>query len=240
VPHPSPSSGSRLRTAISAALAVLWSSALLGVSLWIALPAAGQVMPGQLNTELYGRGLGSVRQSGLAALGNKPWNMGALPSEYRHDVVLSGRLRSEIRGEYLARGPLAPGGIQSYIPVTPLPYGPYGSVRPYSTNPRPVAALPSGLASGTWTGSAVASLPTPYTGVLRGASTPSGGTLRPPTLDVRWPSEPMPTGVKPPLIGLNYGVLRGARPTPVRLQPGLVIPPPVPASDPSPSPEPSP
>jgi hypothetical protein len=224
---PALSSGVRLWSSTPVATVALFTAFLL-----MAPPAPGQAVPGQLNTELYGRGVGAVRQSGLAALGNKPWNMGVLPSEYQHDVVLSGRLRSEIRGEYLARGPLAPGGIESYIPVSPLPYGPYGSVRPYSTNPRPVAAAPSPPDRRPSSGGRVASLPTPYTGVLRGTSATSGGSLRMPGSGVPLQAEPLPAtpGVKPPLITPSYGSLRASSPTPVPLQPGLTLPPPVPTS----------
>lgn len=224
------SSAVRLRPAAAAALAAF------SIAMLTAPPAPGQAGPRQLNTEVYGRGVGSVRQSGLAALGNTPWNMGVLPSEYRHDVVLSGRLRSEIRGEYLAKGPLAPGGVQSYIPVSPLPYGAYGSVRPYSPNPRPVAVAPSPPDRGSSSGGGVASLPTAYTSVLRGNSTASGGSRRMPASGAPLQAGPLPTtpGVKPPLIKSNYGSLRRPSAETVPLQPGLVIPPPEPASAPVP------
>jgi hypothetical protein len=71
----------------------------------------------QLNTEVYGRGLGTMRQT------NVPMYQPALRSDAVHDAFLSGSLRSDLRGEYMLRGPLAPGGITSYIPASPRPYG---------------------------------------------------------------------------------------------------------------------
>ena len=214
---------------VLSACAVVWAAVPLVVLLAATLPARGQTVPRQLNTELNGQGVGSVHQAGLASLGNFPWNLGSLPSENRNAVALSGRLRSEIRGEYLAKGPLAPGGLQAYIPTAPMPYG---STRPYGTSPRQVATLgPAPPARG-----GVASLPTTYTGLLHGTSASSGGTLRlsAPTAPVPYGSTPTVSGVKPPLVTSNYGVLHGPRPEPVRLEPGLVIPPRVAASAPSP------
>lgn len=82
----------------------------------------------QLNTELYGRGVGSVRSANL------PFHQAALTSDWRHNAFLSGSLRSDIRGQYLLQGPLAPSGPTAYIPATPL--------RPYATTPRLPAPAP--------------------------------------------------------------------------------------------------
>jgi hypothetical protein len=209
------------------------AAAALSLLLALTLPTAGQTVPGQLNTELYGRGVGTVRPSGMAAMGNVPWNLGALPSENRNAAVMSGRLRSEYRGEYLAQGPLAPGGVGAYIPMPSLPYG---SVRPYDTAPRPVAGpVPAGPS--TWTGGGSTRLPTSYVGVLHNAPTSSVGTLRSATPAAPLPAAPSSDAmfVKPPLVTPNYGALRAPVASPTPATPQLKIPPPLPASEPAPT-----
>ena len=94
--------------------------ALLAIAL-TASAAAQYAVNTQLNTEVYGRGVGSVRR------GNVPFNQATLRSDFRHDAFLSGALRSDIRGQYGAVGPLAPSGAISYIPNTARPYGRLGS-----------------------------------------------------------------------------------------------------------------
>jgi len=79
----------------------------------------------QLNTELYGHGTGSVRHSTM------PWYRPTLPSDWQQSRFLSGALPSEIRGNYLLTGPLAPSGALAYIPNSARPYGSFsGSGRP--------------------------------------------------------------------------------------------------------------
>lgn len=196
------------------------------LGLHAALAIHAQHAPQQVNTELLGRGVGSVRQSGLASLGNVPWNLGKLSSEYRNDAVLSGRLRSEFRGEYLARGPLAPGGLQAYIPTTP---GPYGAASPYTLRPRPIATVPGGMGPSSPRGGAVAATPRTQLGVVSGFGGSGGGSLRlAPAAPVPVGPTPAAPGVAPPLVRMNYGSLRPSASVP-SLQPGLTLPPPLPS-----------
>ncbi|MEW6250326.1 MAG: hypothetical protein AB1716_06750 [Planctomycetota bacterium] len=197
--------------------------------------ARAQTVPRQMNTELYGRGVGSVRQTGMAALGNVPWNVRELGSEYRNEAFLSGRLRSEFRGEYLSEGPLAPTGFGAYIPPAALPYG---SMRPYDSGPRQVAALPARGPAQRVLGNAPPT-PMPYTGVLHGSPAWAGGTLRLPlaAAPVTPGAAPAAPGVKPPLVSLNYGVVRGTPPPDAPRPPPLRIPPPLPMSQPASRPQ---
>lgn len=151
----------------------------------------------QLNTEMYGRGVGTVRY-GLNAMPNQPMYRATLPSEYRHDAFLSGRLRSDIRGEYLRQGPMAPGGALSYIQAytAPRPYGaaqPYGYSRapmPYQTRTiAPQSRPPIG--------------PTSLGGSVRYSG---GSTLRTPVTGGVSPLTVQPTlGPKPPLVSMGGG-----------------------------------
>lgn len=107
----------------------------------------------QLNTELYGRGVGTIRYN------NQPFIQPALRSDYVHDTFLSGALPSDIRGAYLQQGPVAPYGVLSYVPNVTRPYGSYTTTlargapppaaSPYSTYGRSTATLPSPVAGGT-------------------------------------------------------------------------------------------
>jgi hypothetical protein len=116
----------------------------------VSLASAQYRVNPQLNTELYGRGVGSVRHAGLGGMPNVPWHQARLGSELRHDAFLSGRLPSEMRGTAMLRGPLAPTGAVAYIPTTPGPFGSMPNTRPYSggagvlpPNPSPIVAPPT-------------------------------------------------------------------------------------------------
>lgn len=116
-----------------------------GILAILACAAAALAFQVQLNTELYGRGVGTIQRAGLAGMPNRPWHQAALPSDIRHDMFLSGRLQSEIRGHAMQKGPLAPGGMASYVPSS---VGPFGPMSPQGTLPRypssgGVAAAPS-------------------------------------------------------------------------------------------------
>jgi hypothetical protein len=83
----------------------------------------------QLNTGLYGAGAGSVRHANL------PFYRASTPSGRTHARFLSGALPSEIRGQYLLKGPLAPSGALAYLPTTRRPYGSFRApVLPRSLN----------------------------------------------------------------------------------------------------------
>lgn len=179
----------------------------------------GQRVPGQLNTEVFGRGVGSVRQYGLASLGNQPWNMSSLPSENRHDAFLSGRLRSELRGEYLLQGPLAPGGMRSYIPRSPTPFG---SARPF--NPRPPPAGPVLPAPTRVPRGGVGAAAPVRTGLLNRPNA-GLGSIRSAAPDAA-PAAPL-GGLASPAVRPSYGSVRQSTPAPT---PGLKLPPRVPTT----------
>jgi hypothetical protein len=186
---PEPSPATRVRLAAPLWLAVLCAA---GAAL------AQQQLNPQLNTELYGRGVGSVRQGGISSLPNRPFYQANLPSDWRNQAFLSGALRSEIRGAYLLEGPLAPTGNLAYIPQNPRPFG---TPRPYATSRAPAAVRPPAARS-----------------ITGGASTPTG-SIRQPVIGMRT-SAPKPGGsptpgpasfVKPPLVDMSYGALRYSR-----------------------------
>lgn len=129
-----------LRSPVGVALAV-------GLALYQPLALLAQhAVNRQLNTELYGRGVGTMRRAGLAGARNSPWHQPALPSEARNAAFLSGRLPSEFRGAYLARGPISPGGVMDYITSAPTPLSmswPHGGSRPVATVGPQVNQLPA-------------------------------------------------------------------------------------------------
>jgi hypothetical protein len=107
----------------------------------------------QVNRQIYGGGVGSVRYAPPTAR----YQTAALPSQVRMDVRASGAMPSEIRANYLQTGPLAPSGAIAYVPpprpITRSAPGPQGNylntqVAPMATvgaRPLPSPALSPNL-----------------------------------------------------------------------------------------------
>jgi hypothetical protein len=106
----------------------------------------------QVNTQVNPQIYPSAPSSGsMMYSGQNPVQNPMLPSQARYAVVQSGMLPSELRGNAMAAGPLAPGGVAAIVPGgTPLSRatgapappqsmsGPTGSIR-YSQAPPPPA-----------------------------------------------------------------------------------------------------
>jgi hypothetical protein len=93
----------------------------------------------RVNTALYSGGrVGSVRYTPAAS-------SQMLPSEFRYEAVRSGALPSDIRMNYAAIGPNAPGGYQAYLQNPNPIYRP----RPKPGPPPPSPGAPSTLALGS-------------------------------------------------------------------------------------------
>lgn len=103
----------------------------------------------QLNTELYGRGVGTIRYN------NQPFIQPALRSDIVHDTILSGAIRSDVRSTYLQQGPIAPYGAISYVPYVARPYGDFqttlgrGALPPTSSPYSSYRSSPPSLPTGT-------------------------------------------------------------------------------------------
>jgi len=163
----------------------------------VALLSAQYRINTQLNTELYGHGVGTVRY-GMRAMPNRPMYQATLPSEWRNQAFLSGSLRSDIRGQYLRTGPLAPSGSLAYIP-SPMGNRPYGGTQPYgySRAPMPYQARTIAPQSRPPIG------PTSLGGSIRYGG---GSTLRTPITGGVSPLTMQPTlGPKPPLVSMGGG-----------------------------------
>jgi hypothetical protein len=94
--------------------AVLGSRMLLAQYQVNRAPAVGQVNP-QLNTELYGRGIGPPTSTRYTPASTSV----AMASEVRYAYWMSGQTPSGVRANYYAIGPMAAGGPLSYVTGDP-------------------------------------------------------------------------------------------------------------------------